>query len=154
MSQQDPAHPDRAATQAGALLAALPGVRRFVLHLGAMVALMYVGMMAVDPLYTRVARPFGSMYPATDWPVLSAVVMTAAMAIPMIPFMRWHGHSRRHIGEMVGAMASPSLVAVLLHLLGAVQAEALAGIGHAAMVPAMLASMLYRRGDYTSSPAA
>jgi cation transporter-like permease len=51
---------------------------------------------------------------------------------------------------MAGAMASPSLLAVILYLAGAVQAQSVAVIGHAAMVPAMLAAMLYRRGDYTS----
>ena len=51
-------------------------------------------------------------------------------------------------------MAAPTLVAVALYLTGAIQAHAVAGIGHIAMVPAMLAAMLYRRGDHTSPDAA
>jgi hypothetical protein len=83
--------------------------------------------------------------------MISAVVMTAEMTLPMIPFMRRHGHSRRHVAEMTGAMAAPSLTAAVLYLTGGVQAHAVASIGHALMLPAMLAAMLYRRGDYTSS---
>jgi hypothetical protein len=49
---------------------------------------------------------------------------------------------------MAAAMAAPSLAAVGLYLAGAISAHSVAGIGHAAMIPAMLAAMLYRRRDY------
>jgi flagellar biosynthetic protein FliP len=114
-----------------------------------MVALMYAGMMALHPLYSWAARLLGSTDAATDWPIVSAIVMTVEMTVPMIPFMRWHGHSRRHIAEMAGAMASPCLLAAFVYTAGVVSAEAVAGIGHAAMVPAMVVAMLCRRGDYS-----
>jgi hypothetical protein len=116
-----------------------------------MVALMYAGMMALDPIYKCAARLLGSTNPTADWPMFSAIVMTVEMTLPMIPFMRWHGHSRRHIAEMAGAMAAPSFTAVGLYLAGAIPAQAVAGIGHAAMIPAMLAAMLYQRRDYAST---
>jgi hypothetical protein len=76
-----------------------------------MVALMYAGMIALDRSTGGLPRLLGSTEPATDWPIVSAIVMTVEMTVPMIPFMRWHGHSRRHIVEMAGAMASPCLLA-------------------------------------------
>jgi hypothetical protein len=69
------------------------GWLRFLVHLTAMVALMYVGMLAFDPLYGWVAGRLGSRDPGTDWPVVSALAMAAEMTIPMVPFMRWHGHA-------------------------------------------------------------
>ena len=153
MTQQSLARHDPATTVADAPSVGRHGVRRFLLHLAAMVALMYAGMLALDPLYAWLAHRLGSSSPSSDWPMISAVVMTAEMTLPMIPFMRRHGHSRRHVAEMAGAMAAPSLGAAVLYLTGAVQVQAVAGIGHASMLPAMLAAMLYRRRDYSSSAA-
>jgi flagellar biosynthetic protein FliP len=143
-------HPAATVTPSGAFA----GARRFLLHLAAMVALMYAGMIALDPFYGWAARQLGSTNPATDWPAVSAIVMTAEMTLPMIPFMRWHGHTLRHIVEMAGAMAAPAVVAGGLHLAGAIPADSVMGIGHLAMIPAMLAAMLYRRSDYTAPASA
>ena len=125
-------------------------VLRFARHFLVMLAAMYLGMLALNPVYDWAAGAAGYADPWTQLPVLSAMVMAVNMTVPMAVWMRWHGHGWRPVGEMAAAMFVPAGLAALLYLAGAASAQAVMGIGHIAMVPAMLAVMLYRYRQYAA----
>jgi flagellar biosynthetic protein FliP len=80
--------------------------------------------------------------------VVSALVMTATMTVPMVLWMRVRGHSWERSGEMGAVMAIPSLAIVALAVAGVISRGGLAGTVMEPMLPAMLALMLYRRSEY------
>lgn len=126
------------------------GRLRFGWHVVVMVALMYAGMIVLAPVYEWIAAGLGSAEPWTQWPVASAFVMDATMTVPMVPFMRRHGHSWTRVAEMGGAMVLPTVVAVALEGTGVVSAGSVMSIGHLAMVPAMVVAMLVRYREYAA----
>jgi len=125
-------------------------ILRFTRHFLVMLAAMYLGMLALGPVYVWAARSAGYTDPWTQLPALSAMVMAFTMTVPMAAWMRWHGHGWRPVGEMTAAMFVPAGLAAVMYLAGAASAEAVMGIGHMAMIPAMLAVMLYRYREYAT----
>jgi hypothetical protein len=76
--------------------------------------------------------------------------MAFTMTVPMVAWMRYRGHSWARGWEMAAAMFAPSVAAIVLLWAGAVEdSDALLMIQHIAMLPAMLAVMLLRVGEYT-----
>jgi sorbitol-specific phosphotransferase system component IIC len=57
-----------------------------------MVAAMYVGMLALDPVYSATAGGLGYENPWTQLPVMSSFVMAFNMTLPMALWMRHHHH--------------------------------------------------------------
>src|SRR5204862_2378082 len=82
------------------------------------------------------------------FPVLFCLVMAVAMIAPMVAWMRYRGHDWRSTAEMGGAMALPLVPILGLYGLGVIPGTACCGLYCAAMLPAMLAAMLYRHDLY------
>jgi hypothetical protein len=129
----------------------LQQVWHFVLHYLEMCAPMCVGFMVGDLLYLAVAGAFGYSEPFGELPALSVVIVTFAMTVPMVLWMRLRGMHGRAVVEM--AVVMPILAAVLLALgwLGRVAMSNLVLAEHALMMPAMLIPMLLRRDVYTGA---
>ncbi|WP_155372953.1 hypothetical protein [Catellatospora vulcania] len=115
---------------------------RFALHFGEMVVAMFVGMLALGPLWS-LAWPGLS-----DLTVASVLVMATNMTIGMAAWMRFRRHGWVSIAEMSAAMYLPFLVLLVPYAFGAISGEALMMGGHLLMLPAMLAAMLGRRHEY------
>ena len=76
------------------------------------------------------------------------------MTLPMAALMHHHRHGWRPITEMTAAMTLSTLAAILLHLVGAITADAVMSVAHITMIPAMLAVMLLRFDHYAGPTAA
>lgn len=122
---------------------------RFVLHYFEMCLPMCIGFAVGDALYFAVARSFGYSDPFSELPVLSVVVVTVSMTIPMTAWMLYRGMDRRAIWEMSAVMPIMAAALLVLGALGAVATEDLALMEHGLMMPAMLVPMLYRVDLYS-----
>jgi flagellar biosynthetic protein FliP len=113
-----------------------------------MVALMYAGMLMLDPLYDFVAGVAGVSDPWSRLPVLSNLMMAVNMTIPMVLYMLHKRHAWRAIVEMSAAMFLPAALTMGPYLLGAMTTGAMMAISHAAMIPLMvIAAVLDFRKD-------
>ena len=124
-------------------------VGRFVLHYFEMCIPMCVGFAVGDLVYFWIAGLFGYSEPFTELPVLSVVVVTFTMTVPMTAWMRYRGMPRRAVWEM--SLTMPIVAGVLLALgwVGVVPLGDLALLEHGLMMPIMLAPMLLRPGLYS-----
>lgn len=85
-----------------------------------------------------------------DEPELLLLSMAFTMSVPMVAWMRYRGHGWAPAWEMTASMFVPSFAAIGLLWAGTVDdTHALLMIQHVAMLPAMLAAMLFRLGEYT-----
>jgi hypothetical protein len=124
------------------------GARQFVRHLLEMIIAMLVGMMAFAPVWIFAFDRLG-WQPLSARPALDALVMATNMTIAMLAWMRFRGHSWAPTVEMGGAMYAPFLVLLIPLQLGLITGPGLMMLGHLLMIPAMIAVMLLRRGEYT-----
>jgi hypothetical protein len=115
---------------------------RFAGHFVEMVVAMFVGMVALEPLWSFVAP--GAIVRADA----HALVMATNMTIGMALWMKIRRHSWPRIAEMSAAMYLPFVVLLVPYWLGAISADALTTAGHFLMLPVMLAAMLWRRSEY------
>lgn len=122
---------------------ALRSSLRFAGHFVEMVVAMLVGMFALQPLWSLLAP--GAIIRADA----HALVMATNMALGMALWMRIRRHSWPRIAEMSAAMYLPFVVLLVPYWLGAISGDALTTAGHLLMLPAMLAAMLWRRGEYS-----
>ena len=123
-----------------------PHAVRFIRHALGMVIAMALGMVAYVAVVGVIV---GSVEDARlRQPELYALGMATAMCIPMVAWMRRRGHSWRLCNEMAAAMFLPYLVLLVCYWVGAVKAGAICPLGCAAMVPAMIAAMVYRLDEY------
>jgi hypothetical protein len=113
-----------------------------------MVLAMMLGMYLLDAPSGAVVSALG--YSNSD-PVLSALVMTFNMTVPMVLWMRFRGHTWERAGEMGAAMVIPAIVIVVLGIAGVIPRSGLSGAVMDPMLPAMIAVMLYRRSEYAHS---
>lgn len=131
-------------------LSAAPRARsttRFARHGLGMAVAMVAGMVAYVTIVGLIA---GSVDRARlGQPELYALGMAAAMCVPMVAWMRRHGHAWRLCNEMTAAMLLPYVVLIVLYRAGALGAGAICPLGCAFMFPAMIAAMLYRRDEYS-----
>jgi hypothetical protein len=120
----------------------------FTRHLAEMVVAMVMGMVALAPLWIAVFTLFGcsSLLKHAD---VHAMAMATDMAIGMALWMRYRGHGRQSILEMVGAMYLPFFVLFGPYWVGLITAGALLTFGHILMVPTMVGVMLRRRAEYS-----
>jgi hypothetical protein len=117
------------------------GVKRFIRHYVEMVVVMLVGMSVLALPIELTFNP--------DRTAAELITMGFTMTVPMVPWMRWRGHSWQPTIEMAAAMIVPTLAA--LALLGGelvTDAGALMGIEHTAMFAGMFAVMLARYDEY------
>ena len=124
-------------------------VVRFLRHPGEMVLAMMLGMVALAPLYRAGTAALGYADPSQQLPLLSAMVMTANMTVPMVAWMRYRGHGWARSGEMAAAMLGPALVLLALCVAGVLPHRSLSGAVMLVMLPAMLVAMLCRWDEYS-----
>jgi hypothetical protein len=116
---------------------------RFTRHYLEMVIVMLVGMEVLG-------APIGLVVDLSHRPAAMLVEMALTMTIPMVAWMRWHGHAWRPCNEMAASMLLPALGALgLLAAEVVTDTTSLMVLEHAAMLPAMLAVMLLRRDEYS-----
>lgn len=122
--------------------------RRFALHYLEMVVAMFVGMVALGPLWSFLfdALGWGAVFHRHD---VGAMFMAADMTIAMSAWMRFRGHSWRPVAEMAAAMFGPFLVLLVPLWAGWISGHTLMIAGHVIMLPAMAVAMLLRRDEYT-----
>jgi len=114
---------------------------RFLRHFGEMVLAMLLGMAVFDVVTGAIRIPMGLE--------VSALAMAVAMTVPMVAWMRLRKHTWRLNAEMAGAMIVPTVLLIVLSVLGLLPRTSLMLGTHILMVPAMLAVMLARWRDYT-----
>jgi hypothetical protein len=118
--------------------------RHFVRHFTEMVVAMVVGMLVLG-LALKPVLGLSDVFQRTD---LSALVMATNMTIGMSAWMRYRGHSWASIAEMGAAMYLPFAVILVPFWVGLLPGHVIMIGGHVLMLPAMVAAMLRRRGEY------
>lgn len=139
---------------AGELAARLPHHpwRHFARHYLEMAAIMGIGMLAAAFVFMvilnlAVEGDVTWEQALLDYPAHALLAIAIGMSVPMIPWMRHRGHSRRSAYEMALVMAVPVIPFVCLVLFDVVkgaQCGFYCGVGFVAM----LALMIYRRDQY------
>ena len=132
-------------------VASVAGTRHFFRHFGEMFLAMMVGMMGFAALDAVIFAAAGTSIPDVKdsapvvWGLLMALNMTAGMTL----WMRHRGHSWAMCAEMAGAMFVPAVLAIVLFWCAVIHGEAIARVEMTAMLPAMIAVMLFRRTEYS-----
>lgn len=126
------------------------GVRHFLRHLGEMVIAMFAGMMVLGMLDRGILAAAGTApsHVQRSAPEAVALVMALNMSVGMAVWMRHRGHAWSRIWEMSAAMFVPALAALVLFWCAVVHRDSILALEHAAMLPAMVAVMLWHRTEY------
>lgn len=111
---------------------------RFVLHFAEMVVAMFVGMMALAPVWDVLWPGHADVFE------IGLAVMATNMALGMAVPMLVRRHSWRSIAEMTAAMYLSFLAVLFPYWLGVAGAGFVMLWGHVLMLVAMLAVMLLR----------
>jgi flagellar biosynthetic protein FliP len=111
--------------------------RRFWIHYAQMLVAMIAGMVLLGMLWPHLPSVEGT-----------TLVMATNMTIGMTAWMAWRRHGWRPIGEMALAMYVPFVVLFPPYWAGLLSGDAVLGLGHVLMLPAMLAAMLLRPAEY------
>ncbi|MFD2081401.1 hypothetical protein [Actinopolymorpha cephalotaxi] len=122
-------------------------VLRFTVHYLEMVVAMVVGMVALGPLESFLARAVGRP-DALDGSTVSMLLMAVNMTVPMAAWMRVRGHRWRLTAEMCAGMDVPFLLVLVPYWAGAISEMALMMVGHTVMFVGMAAAMVVRRQEY------
>jgi flagellar biosynthetic protein FliP len=123
------------------------GQRIFARHFLEMVLVMVAGMGILSGVASLAYRAAGSDLSAQPG-YLRVALMGLFMTVPMVVWMAARSHAPARTVEMAASMLIPSAVAAVLVEVDAVGVMTGMGIQHAVMVPAMLAVMLWRYGEY------
>jgi len=115
---------------------------RFAVHFAEMVVAMFAGMLVLAPVWSLVAPGLA------DRPDAGAVLMATDMTVGMALWMLIRRHSWPRIAEMSAAMYLPFVALLAPYWMGVISGGTLMMAGHALMFAAMLAVMLWRRGEY------
>lgn len=126
--------------------------RHFVRHSLEMTAVMAIGMFAAAFVFMvilnlLVDRDVTWEQALLNYPVYALLAVAVGMSVPMIPWMRFRGHSRRSAYEMAAVMALLVIPFVCLALFGVIEG-AQCGLYCIIGFVAMFALMVYRRRDY------
>ncbi|HET6505359.1 MAG TPA: hypothetical protein VFG42_01105 [Baekduia sp.] len=124
--------------------------RRFVRHYLEMVVVMFAGMLVLGVPLEGVLRLLGTSSGAIEdsAPAAMLLQMAITMTVPMVAWMRRHGHAWRPCNEMAASMVLPALAAMALMGAGAIGFGTAMVLEHAVMLPAMLVAMLLRVDEY------
>jgi hypothetical protein len=127
------------------------GTRHFLRHFGEMFVAMMVGMMVLGGVDGAILSAAGTSvrHVRESAPEAFALVMAFNMTVGMTLWMRYRRHSWAMCAEMGGAMFAPAIVALVLFWCSAIHTNSVGGVEMAAMIPAMLAVMLFRRIEYS-----
>lgn len=126
---------------------------KLALHYLEMLAVMAVGMLVLGSTMTLAATAlgFGRADLEANAPALVLAGMAVSMTAPMVWWMNRRGHSWAANRAMAVSMIAPTVAAIALLASGALtDLDALLGIQHMAMFPAMAAAMLLHRSEYIS----
>lgn len=123
-------------------------VGRFVLHYLEMCLPMCIGFAVGDLIYFSGAGLLGYSAPFSELAVLSVVVVTVTMTVPMTAWMLYRGMPSRAIWEMSLVMPILAVILLVLGALGLLAMGDLALLEHGLMMPAMLIPMVVRPGLY------
>jgi hypothetical protein len=123
--------------------------RHLIRHFVEMVVAMVVGMLVLG----LALKPLLGLSDLFQRPDMSALVMATNMTIGMSAWMRYRGHRWASIAEMGAAMYLPFAVLLVPFWTGLLPGHVIMMGGHALMVPAMVAAMLHRRGEYLAGHA-
>ena len=117
----------------------------FTRHLGEMLVAMFAGMGLLSLAVGALGEPPGYSNPLVEYGL-----MGAAMALPMVGWMRFRGHTWADGAEMSAAMIAPMLALALPSALGigGPSGHSLMMLAHVAMIAGMVALMLVRRDRY------
>jgi deazaflavin-dependent oxidoreductase (nitroreductase family) len=126
--------------------------RHFARHSLEMTAVMGLGMFAAAFLFMIILNLAVGGEITWDqallgYPAHALIAVSIGMSVPMIPWMRHRGHSRRSAYEMAVVMVLLAIPFVCLALFGVVKG-AQCGLYCLTGVVAMFALMVYRRSDY------
>lgn len=123
---------------------------RFTRHYLEMVVAMFAGMLVLGVPLEGVLRLFGTSSGEIERsaPAVMLLEMAIIMTVPMVAWMRHHGHAWRPCHEMAASMFLPTLAAMLLLWTGAVGFTMAMALEHTIMLPAMLVAMLLRVDEY------
>jgi hypothetical protein len=130
-------------------------VGRFLAELGGMCAVMCAGGGILSFAFFQVATGLGYPHLVQQAPELSAVIITACLAVPMAAYMAVRGHGRRHNVEMTGSTIAVGIVVISLLWSGVISASGLPGwhslfgliCGPACLI--MIAEMLFSFNMYS-----
>jgi flagellar biosynthetic protein FliP len=139
---------ERVGGQRGASVA---GARHFFRHFGEMFLAMMVGMMVLGGVDSGILSALGTSvsHVRDSAPEAFALVMALNMTVGMTLWMRYRRHPWTMCGEMVGAMFLPAIAGLILFWCSVIHTRSVGGVEMGAMVPAMLAVMLFRRAEYS-----
>lgn len=116
----------------------------FARHYVEMIVAMFVGMGVLALLFSAVG-----IDPTYDSaPEAAHLLMSFNMSVGMVLIMRYRRHSWPVTLEMCAAMFAPAIPLFPLLWMGAISGDGLMMFEHLAMLPLMLALMLYRRSEY------
>jgi hypothetical protein len=123
---------------------------RFTRHYIEMVIAMFAGMIILGLPIEGALRAMGTSSSAIEdsAPAMMLLEMATIMTIPMVAWMRHHGHGWRPCNEMAASMFLPTFGAIILMWTGAIGFTMAMALEHAVMLPAMLIAMLLRIDEY------
>lgn len=128
-------------------------VRRFLLHLLAVIIAMAAGMMTLFPLWLRAIRGAA----ADSWLVqieTSSLVMATTMALPVVVWMRIRRYRWRPTLELVVAVYAGFVLLFPFFWAGILAAGPVMLVGHVLMAVFVLVAMLFRRDEYAGGQGA
>ena len=125
----------------------LAGWLPFIRHYIEMVLAMVIGMLALMPLEMWAVQAAGAPR-LLDRVEVMTLVMATDMAMAMGAWMAYRRHGWRDIAEMSAAMYLPFVIFFPATVTGVMTGGTMMVAGHALMLVAMLAVMLWRRDHY------
>lgn len=131
--------------------ASVAGARHFFRHFGEMFLAMLVGMWVLAALDAAVFAVAGTSIPDVkdSAPEVWGLLMALNMIVGMTVWMRHRRHSWAMCAEMAGAMFAPAVAAIVLFWCAVIHGESIGRVEMTAMLPAMIAVMLFRRTEYS-----
>ena len=122
--------------------------RKLTVHYVEMVVAMFVGMVALHPVWSFLLDAAGwSAF--LDSPEAMAMVMATNMTIGMTAWMRYRGHGWRPCAEMGAAMYLPFLALFPFMWAGLITSGGMLLWGHVLMLFAMAGAMALRPHEYS-----
>jgi hypothetical protein len=132
-------------------LGALAHRSHFARHLLEMTFAMIVGMVVSAAVF--LAAVGTTLDEALrQYAVLFVIVQAFGMTVAMVAWMRHRGHAWRSCSEMAAAMVIPAIALIWLRLLDVISGP-VCGLYCFFTFVAMIALMIYRRGEYGGMPA-
>jgi cytochrome bd-type quinol oxidase subunit 2 len=124
---------------------------RFARHYAEMSLVMVIGMIVAVTTFMYVLNIADERIKweevLTKYPAQALLAVAIGMSVPMIPWMRWRGHSKKSAYEMAIVMAVPAIPFICLALLDIVEG-AQCGLYCIVGFAAMFVLMLLRRNEY------